>query len=48
MKSFEESFVIEQDTDNNTIEITKNDLNPRNLEVIYFDVFILSNVFSCY
>lgn len=44
MKSFEESFVIEQDTDNNTIEITKNDLNPRNLEVIHFDVFILSNI----
>lgn len=43
MKSFEESFVIEQDTDNNTIEIIKNDLNPRNLEVIHFDVFI-SNI----
>lgn len=48
MKSFEESFVIEQDTDSNTIEITKNDLNPRNSDVIHFDVFIFSNVFFYY
>lgn len=48
MKSFEESFVIEQDTDSNTIEITKNDLNPRNSDVIHFDVFILFNVFFYY
>lgn len=39
MKSFEESFVIEQDTDNNTIEIIKNDLNPRNLKVIYISMY---------